>query len=76
MEAMNIVRGVADLLRKSPPPAAPGGASESESAPASSSGGGGACSFPAADLDDAPTPRVVFSKKTSNELVHPRVLVH
>ncbi|XP_062179129.1 BEACH domain-containing protein B-like [Phragmites australis] len=52
---MNIVRGVADLLRKSPPPAA----SDPASAPASSSGGGR--SFLAADLDDAPTPRVVFS---------------
>ncbi|RCV22961.1 hypothetical protein SETIT_4G261700v2 [Setaria italica] len=45
---MNIVRGVADLLRKAPPPAAPGG--DAGSVPA-----------PAAGLDDAPTPRVVFS---------------
>ncbi|WVZ78914.1 hypothetical protein U9M48_026555 [Paspalum notatum var. saurae] len=45
---MNIVRGVADLLRKAPPPAAPAGDEP-------------ATSFPAADLEDAPTPRVVFS---------------
>ena len=44
---MNIVRGVADLLRKAPPPAAPAGDEP-------------ATSFPAADLEDAPTPRVVF----------------
>ncbi|XP_039844468.1 uncharacterized protein LOC120704225 isoform X3 [Panicum virgatum] len=43
---MNIVWGVADLLRKAPPPPAPGG---------------GAGSAPAGGLDDAPTPRVVFS---------------
>jgi hypothetical protein len=44
---MNIVRGVADLLRKAPPPAAPGGDVAS-------------ASKPAAGLDDVPTPRIVF----------------
>nr|CAB3471176.1 unnamed protein product [Digitaria exilis] len=51
---MNIVRGVADLLRKAPPPPAPGGDAGSGTADAGSS-------FPAGGHDDAPTPRVVFS---------------
>ncbi|XP_039804100.1 BEACH domain-containing protein B-like isoform X5 [Panicum virgatum] len=50
---MNIVWGVADLLRKAPPPPAPGGGDGSAPAPASS--------LPAGGLDNAPTPRVVFS---------------
>ncbi|CAL4966889.1 unnamed protein product [Urochloa decumbens] len=50
---MNIVWGVADLLRKAPPPPAPGGGAGSAPVPASS--------FPDGGLDDAPTPRVVFS---------------
>ncbi|KAL6603651.1 hypothetical protein ACP70R_044012 [Stipagrostis hirtigluma subsp. patula] len=54
---MNIVWGVADLLRKSPTPAA----SDPASAPASSSDGG---AFPGGGFDDAPTTRVVFSDAT------------
>jgi hypothetical protein len=46
---MNIVRGVADLLRKAPPPP-----------PAPDAGAAPTASFPAGDFDDAPTPRVVF----------------
>ncbi|VAI79870.1 BEACH domain-containing protein B-like isoform X1 [Triticum dicoccoides] len=52
---MNLVRGVADLLRKSPQPPGP-------PAPPSPSVRGG--SFRGADLDDAPAPRVVFSDST------------
>ncbi|XP_024315441.1 BEACH domain-containing protein B [Brachypodium distachyon] len=48
---MNIVRGVADLLRKSPNPVAP-------PTPVTPSVRGG--SFRGADIDDAPAPRVVF----------------
>ncbi|CAD6338666.1 unnamed protein product [Miscanthus lutarioriparius] len=48
---MNIVRGVADYLRKAPPPPPP--APGSDAAPTTS--------FPAGDFDDAPTPCVVFS---------------
>ncbi|XP_020165084.1 BEACH domain-containing protein B [Aegilops tauschii subsp. strangulata] len=51
---MNLVRGVADLLRKSPQPGPP--------APPSPSVRGG--SFRGADIDDAPAPRVVFSDST------------
>ncbi|CAL5041322.1 unnamed protein product [Urochloa decumbens] len=50
---MNIVWGVADLLRKAPPPPSPGGGAGSAPAPASS--------FPGGILNDTPTPRVVFS---------------
>lgn len=53
---MNLVRGVADLLRKSPQPPGP-------PAPPSPSVRGG--SFPGADIDDAPAPRVVFRYITS-----------
>ncbi|KAF7097943.1 hypothetical protein CFC21_099720 [Triticum aestivum] len=52
---MNLVRGVADLLRKSPQPPGP-------PTPPSPSVRGG--SFRGADLDDAPAPRVVFSDST------------
>ena len=52
---MNIVWGVADLLRKAPPPPAPGG---------------GAGSAPAGGLDDAPTPRVVFRYACLNDRKH------
>jgi len=54
---MNIVRGVADYLRKAPPPPppAPGG----DAAPTTS--------FPAGDFDDAPTPLVVFRYAREND---------
>ncbi|VAI91915.1 unnamed protein product [Triticum turgidum subsp. durum] len=52
---MNLVRGVADLLRKSPQPPGP-------PAPPSPSVRGG--SIRGADIDDAPAPRVVFSDST------------
>ncbi|XP_040380752.1 BEACH domain-containing protein B-like isoform X2 [Oryza brachyantha] len=59
---MNIVRGVADLLRKAPaPPPAP---------PAAPPSGGGEGSFPSADVDDAPTPRVVFSDSTEERILN------
>nr|CAB3468754.1 unnamed protein product [Digitaria exilis] len=59
---MNIVRGVADLLRKAPPPPAPGGDARSGTADAGSS-------FPAGGHDDAPTPRVVFSDSTEERVL-------
>uniref|UniRef100_A0ACD6ACN4 Uncharacterized protein n=1 Tax=Avena sativa TaxID=4498 RepID=A0ACD6ACN4_AVESA len=52
---MNLVRGVADLLHKSPNPAA-------EPTPGSPSVRGGC--FPGADLEDAPAPLFVFSDST------------
>ncbi|KAF8687356.1 hypothetical protein HU200_043042 [Digitaria exilis] len=60
---MNIVRGVADLLRKAPPPPAPGGDAGSGTADAGSS-------FPAGGHDDAPTPRVVFSDSTEERVLN------
>ena len=59
---MNIVWGVADLLRKAPPPPAPGGGDGSAPAPASS--------LPAGGLDNAPTPRVVFRYACLNDRKH------
>jgi hypothetical protein len=61
---MNIVRGVADLLRKAPapPPAPP--------AVPSSSFGVREGSFHGADQDVAPSPRVVFSDSTEERVLN------
>ncbi|KAL6873753.1 hypothetical protein ACP4OV_013835 [Aristida adscensionis] len=60
---MNIVWGVADLLRKAPPPPPP----DPPPAHGSSGDGGG---FLGADLEDAPSPRVVFSDDTEEGVLN------